>query len=122
MAFSDFLNNDLATQTGVLSAEIDKVYQRANLAGKHEVVDRLRRQSTALAGKVKLAQASRVATQTVPLLEESLRLTHECIPLMDLCLRKSLLSSDLHQRWTQKFSDTARQLEEWKIAAERKPR
>jgi hypothetical protein len=120
MAFSDFLNTDLASQAKILSAEIDKVYQRANLAGKSEVVDRLRRQSSALAEKVALAQNSRVAAQTVRLLEECLRLTHECVPLMDLCLRKLLLSPDLHRHWTQKFSDTARRLEEWKNAAEEK--
>ena len=122
MAFSVFLNTDLSSQAGILSAEIDKVYQRANLAGKNEVVDRFRRQSAALAAKIALAKASREAAKTVLLLEESLRLTHECVPLMGLCLRKGLLSEEWHQRWMEKFSDTAKRLEEWKNAAEQKPR
>jgi hypothetical protein len=122
MAFSDFLNTDLASQTKILAAEIDKVYTRTNLAGKNEVVDRFRRQSAALGEKVALAQNSRVAIQTVQLLEEALRLTHECVPLMGLCLRKGMLSEELNQRWSEKFSDTARRLEEWKTAAEKKPR
>lgn len=119
MAFSDFLNTDLASQAKILAAEIDKVYTRTNLAGKNEVVDRFRRQSAALAQKIAQAQDSRLAAQTLGLLEDALRLTHECVPLMGLCLRKGMLSPELHQRWTEKFSDTARRLEEWKAAAER---
>jgi len=121
MAFSDFLNTDLASQAKIVAAEIDKVYTRTNLAGKNEVVDRLRRQSAALADKIASAQKSRVAPDTLRLLEEAERLSHECVPLIALCLRKGMLSPDLHQRWTEKLSDTARRVEEWKIAADKKP-
>jgi hypothetical protein len=94
MPLSDFLNVDLA-------GEIHKVYQRTNLSGKNEAVDRLRRQVNALAAKVREAQEARTADRTRRLLEEVGRLLHECVPLLDLCLRKMLLSPELHRRWTQ---------------------
>jgi hypothetical protein len=113
MPLSDFLNVDLAAQAEDLAGEIHKVYQRTNLSGKNEAVDRLRRQVNALAAKVREAQEARTADRTRRLLEEAGRLLHECVPLMDLCLRRVLLSPELHRRWTGWLSRLEEGLRNW---------
>jgi len=113
MALSDFLNVDLAAQAEDLAGEIHKVYQRTNLAGKNAAVDRLRREINAFAQKVREAQGAQTAARTRALLAESLLLLHECVPLMDLCLRKVLLSKDLHLRWTKWLARLEEGLNAW---------
>jgi hypothetical protein len=43
-------------------------------------------------------------------------LVHECVPLMSLCLRKALLSKELHDRWVKRLNSIGKQLEEWQRA------
>ncbi len=100
MELSDFLNVDLASQARDLSGEIHKVYQRTNLSGKNAAVDRFQRQVHQIAEKLQEARAATSRLKTQALLEQAILLVHECVPLMDLCLKKNLLSPDLHQRWT----------------------
>ncbi len=113
MALSDFLNVDLAAQAEDLAGEIHKVYQRTNLAGKNAAVDRLRREVNAFAQKVREAQAAKTPARTRALLAEAQQLLHECVPLIDLCLKKVLLSPELHQRWTKWLSRLEEGLRAW---------
>jgi hypothetical protein len=46
-------------------------------------------------------------------LKEAVSLVHECVPLMSLCLKKTLLSPELHERWVKRLNAIDTQLGEW---------
>jgi hypothetical protein len=117
MPFSDFLNVDLAAQAGDLSGEIHKVYQRTNLSGKNAAVDRLQRQANRIAEKLRETRTATSRLKTQTLLEQSRLLVHECVPLMDLCLKKNLLSAELHQRWTRFLKRLDEGIGEWETSS-----
>ena len=118
MPLSDFLNVDLSAQAEDLAGEAHKVYQRTRLAGKNAAVDRLLRCLDDLAKHLREAKEGRTPQRTKASLEQALRNLHECIPLLDLCLKKVLVSPELFKRWTlwlarledgiQKWSDGSR--------------
>jgi hypothetical protein len=113
MALSEFLNEDLAVQCSDLAGEVNKVYQHLPWAVKNEAVARLKRQIHQLSEDVQKAQDSQNAARTKKHLETSVSLVHECVPLIGLCLRKVLLSQELHDRWIKRLSHIGRQLDEW---------
>jgi hypothetical protein len=112
MSTFDFLNENLAVQCNDLAGEINKVYQHLPWAIKNEAVARLKRQIHQLAEEAKKAQESQsLITQTR--LKEAISLIHECVPLLDLCLRKILVSEELHVRWIKKLNDLEKKLSLW---------
>jgi len=113
MASSDFLSVNLAAQCADLAGEVNKVYQHLPWALKNEAVSRLKRQIHQLSQEVQLAQDSPSAVRTRKHLEEALGLTHECVPLMGLALRKALLSPELHERWVKRLNAFEKSLSEW---------
>lgn len=113
MAPSDFLNIDLAALCGDLASEINKTYRHLPWALKHEAVSRLKRQVHGLSQKVSMAQSSFSVARTEKYLQDSLALTHECVPLMSLCLKKNLLSTELHDRWVRRLNEIRKYLEGW---------
>ncbi len=113
MPSSDFLNVDIAALCGDLASEINKTYRHLPWALKHEAVSRLKRQIHELSQKVAAAQDSSNMARTQKLLEDSLALTHECVPLISLCLKKNLLSSELHDRWVKRLNLIEKNLEGW---------
>ena len=114
MPLSDFLNIDLSAQAEDLAGEVHKVYQRTRLAGKNAAVDRLLRRLDDLSKHLKEAKEGRSPQKTRSCLESALRCLHECIPLLDLCLKKVLVSKELHQRWTQWLGRMGEGVETWK--------
>jgi hypothetical protein len=117
MSRSDFLDLDLPTQCESLAGEINKVYQHLPWAVKNEAVARLKRQAHELPEQVTKAKTSTSALKTQRHLKEALGLAHECVPLMSLCLKKNLLSQELHDRWVKQLGAIEIQLEEWLGAA-----
>jgi hypothetical protein len=115
MSISDFLNLNLAAQCQDLAGEINKVYQRLDWALQNEIVQRLKRQAHRLAQSVQYAQDSKSLSQTEKHLEDSLALVHELVPLMDLCLRKNLLSPELQKRWILQLKKMETQLRDWLV-------
>ncbi len=113
MSTSDFLNINLAAQCSDLAGEINKTYQHLPWALKHEAVARLKRQIHALSQEVQKAQDSGSPIPTQKHLREAVALTHECVPLMSLCLKKNLLSSELHDRWVKRLNEMDRHLGQW---------
>jgi hypothetical protein len=113
MASSDFLNVDVTALCDNLAGEINKTYQHLPWALKHEAVSRLKRQVHELSQKVSAAQDSSSLNRTQKLLQDSVSLTHECVPLMSLCLKKNLLSSELHDRWVRRLNEIGKHLEVW---------
>lgn len=113
MSNPDFLNMDLATICGDLAGEINKVYQHLPWALKNEAVSRLKRQVNELSKAVSNAQESKSMLRTQKCLQNALALTHECVPLMSLCLKKNLLSPDLHNRWAKRLNHIGKCLDEW---------
>jgi hypothetical protein len=107
------LKNNLAVQCEDLAGEINKVYQHLPWARKNEVVSRLRRQIHQLAEEVQKAQASQSAMTTQTRLREAISLTHECVPLLDLLLKKVLVSPELHTRWLKRLSEMDKALSAW---------
>jgi hypothetical protein len=80
-------------------------------------VARLKRQIHQLAEEVKKAKESQSLMTTQNRLKEAISLIHECVPLLDLCLRKILVSQELHSRWIKKLNDLERSLSIWLKAA-----
>lgn len=113
MPSSDFLNQNLVSQCEDLAGEINKTYQGLPWALKHEAVSRLKRKVHELSQTVAKAKESTSRAQTEKYLERSLSLTHECVPLIDLCLRKNLASPELQARWTQRLNGVDKQLVVW---------
>jgi len=113
MASSDFLNLDLPDQCLSLAGEINKVYQHLPWAMKNEAVSRLKRQIHQLAQDVQKAKDSKSGPQTQKRLQNAVALVHECVPLMNLCVRKALLSPDLNERWLKRLNAIEKQLAEW---------
>ncbi len=110
---SDFLNENLAIQCDDLAGEINKVYQHLPWAQKHEAVARLTRQIHQLSEEAKKAQESQSLAASQTHLKEALSLIHECVPLLDLCLRKVLVSPELHQRWIGKLNRLEKSFSAW---------
>jgi hypothetical protein len=113
MAKSDFLNLNLPDQCLSLAGEINKVYQHLPWAMKNEAVSRLKRQIHQLAEDVQKAKDSKNSVTTEKRLQNAIALVHECAPLMNLCLRKALLSPDLNERWLKRLNAIEKQLNEW---------
>jgi hypothetical protein len=113
MPLSNFLNINLAAQCENLAGEINKTYQHLPWALKHEAVSRLKRQVHALSQAVNRAQESKSVMRTQKYLQDAVALTHECVPLMSLCLKKNLLSPDLHDRWAKRLNGIQKILDEW---------
>ena len=116
MAAPDFLNEDLAVQCADLAGEILKTYQHLPWAMKNEAVARLKRQIFQLDEEVKKAQVSESVASTQTCLREAVSLIHECVPLLDLCLRKILVSPELHTRWIKRLNEIEIKLSEWSNA------
>jgi hypothetical protein len=110
---SDFLNVDLAAVCDSLAGEINKTYRHLPWALKHEAVSRLKRQVHEFSQCVAKAQDSSNKMRTQKLLEDAVALAHECVPLMALCLKKNLLSQELHDRWVKRLNHIEKQLSEW---------
>ena len=117
MAASDFLNVNLAVLCSDLAGEINKTYRHLPWAVKHEAVSRLKRQAHELSQVVEKAQDSKSPIRTEKLLQDSITLVHECVPLIDLCLRKNLLSPELQLRWTKQLNEINKQLIVWQKAS-----
>jgi predicted GTPase len=113
MPNSDFLNENLAVQCDNLAGEINKVYQYLPWAMKNEVVARLKRKIHQLAEEAKKAQESQSVMTTQNRLKEALSLINECVPLLDLCLRKVLVSKELHTRWINKLNSLEIIFSDW---------
>lgn len=113
MSSSDFLNLDLTALCDNLAGEIGKTYQHLPWALKHEAVARLKRQVHALSQQVQKAHEAQSTLPTQKHLNEALSLTHECIPLMSLCLKKNLLSPDLFDRWLKRLNLIEKNLTAW---------
>ena len=113
MNLSDFLNENLAVQCNNLAGEINKVYQHLPWAMKNEAVARLKRKIHQLAEEAKKAQKSQSLLTTQKHLQEAISLIHECVPLLDLCLRKILVSEELNLRWIKKLNDLEKKLSIW---------
>jgi hypothetical protein len=113
MASSDFLNINLCAQCENLAGEIIKTYQHLPWAIKNEAVARLKRQIHQLAEEAKKAQGSQSVMKTQNHLQEAISLIHECVPLLDLCLRKILVSQELHARWIKKLSALEISFSDW---------
>ncbi len=97
--------DDLARDCLDLAGEVNKLYQRMNLAGKNAAVDRLRRKVN------RLAELTDRALHPEHL-EEALQTLHECVPLMDLNVKSLLLSPDLQKRWNHRLAKIQKRLEE----------
>ena len=117
MAPSDFLDMNLAVQCDDLASEVNKTYRHLPWALKHEAVSRLKRQIHELSQRVQKAKDSSNAPATQKHLTEAISLTHECVPLLSLCLKKNLLSSELHDRWIKKLNGIEKHLSAWWRAA-----
>ncbi len=113
MASSDYLNVNIPALCDDLAGEINKTYQNLPWALKHEAVSRLKRQVHELSQAVQKAKDSKSPARTGKFLEQALAMTHECVPLMSLCLRKNLLSTELHDRWAKRLSGIDRHLSQW---------
>lgn len=113
MAAPDFLNEDLTVQCQDLAGEILKTYQHLPWAMKNEAVTRLKRQVFQLDEEVKKAQLSESIATTQSRLREAISLIHECVPLLDLCLRKVLVSPELHVHWIKRLNYIESRLSEW---------
>ncbi|HXL72450.1 MAG TPA: hypothetical protein VN963_02390 [bacterium] len=113
MASSDFLNIDLSAQCRDLAGELIKTYQHLPWAMKNEAVARLKRQINQLAQEAQKAQESKSVLTTQTRLKEAIALIHECVPLLDLCLRKILVSPELHSRWIKKLSSLEIGFSDW---------
>jgi len=113
MSTSDFLSEDLAVQCADLAGEILKTYQHLPWAMKNEAVSRLKRMVFQLDEEVKKAQASESVATTQTRLREALSCIHECVPLLDLCLRKVLVSPELHARWIKRLGEIEVKLSQW---------
>ncbi len=113
MAHRDFLSLDLADQCESLAGEVNKVYSHLAWAMKNATVSRLKRQIHELSEQVHKAKTSSGALKTQKHLKEALSLTHECVPLMALCLKKNMLSKELHDRWVRQLGAIEVQLEDW---------
>jgi hypothetical protein len=113
MNSSDFLNVDLAVQCNDLAGEIVKTYQHLPWAMKNEAVSRLSRQIHQLAEEAKKAQDSRSVMTTQTRIKEALSLINECVPLLDLCLRKVLVSPELHTRCIKKLNGLEIDFSDW---------
>jgi hypothetical protein len=116
MASSDFLNVNLSALCDDLAGEINKTYQHLPWALKNEAVSRLKRQVHGLSQEVLKAQASSSVLITQKRLQEALSLTHECVPLLSLCLKKNLVSPELHERWIKRLNGIGKYLESWSRA------
>ena len=116
MSQSDFLSQKLSVQCDSLAGEINKTYQHLPWALKNEAVARLKRTVIALSNEVLKAQESESPVPTQKHLKGALSLVHESVPLMSLCLRKALLSQELHDRWVKRLNAVKVQLEEWLTA------
>ncbi len=113
MTESDFLNINLATLCDDLASELNKTYQHLPWALKNAAVERLKRKVHALSQAVSNAQKSKSAARTQKFLQDAVALTHECVPLMSLCLKKVLLSQELHDRWVKRLNGIDKHLNEW---------
>ena len=113
MASSDFLNVDVTALCDNLAGEINKTYQHLPWALKHEAVSRLKRQVHGLSQQTREARDSKSALTTQKHLREAVSLTHECVPLLSLCLKKNLLSSELHDRWIKRLNGIEKHLSVW---------
>lgn len=113
MASSDFLNVDLPALCDDLAGEINKTYQNLPWALKHEAVSRLKRQVHELSQAVQKAKDSGSPARTGRFLEQAIALTHECVPLMSLCVRKNLLSKELQDRWAKRLTHIDQHLAQW---------
>ena len=120
MAASDFLSVDVSAICSDLAGEVNKTYQHLPWALKHEAVARLKRQVHELSQTVAKAKDSQSVARTEKYLADSLALVHECVPLIDLCLRKNLLSPELQARWTRQLSQINRVLGAWQKATSHK--
>jgi hypothetical protein len=113
MANSDFLTVDLGALCDALASEINKTYQNLPWALKHEAVSRLKRQVHELSQCVLKAKQSTARGRTRKYLEDAVNLTHECVPLMSLALKKNLLSHELQERWAKRLTEIDRYLGQW---------
>lgn len=113
MASSEFLKLDLPALCDDLAGEINKTYQHLPWALKHEAVARLKRQVIGLSQAVGKAKKSTSLLRTQKFLQDAVALTHECVPLMSLCVKKNLLSPELHDRWAKRLSHIDRLLDSW---------
>jgi hypothetical protein len=113
MPLSDFLNINLAVQCADLASEINKTYQHLPWALKHAAVSRLKRQIHGLSQSVEKAQDSKSVLRTQKHLQDSIGLVHECVPLISLCLKKNLLSPELHDRWVKRLNEIGKHLDVW---------
>jgi hypothetical protein len=66
-----------------------------------------------------MAQDSSSMARAEKFLQDSLALTHECVPLISLCLKKNLLLSELHDRWVKHLNGIEKNLEAWYSACAR---
>jgi hypothetical protein len=121
MAYSNFLNINLSAQCENLAGEINKTYQHLPWALKHEAVSRLKRQVHTLSRAVGRARESKNVLRTQKDLQDAIALTHECVPLMSLCLKKNLLSAELYGRWVKHLNNIEEGLDEWLRASMKKP-
>lgn len=103
---------DLAFECKDLAGEIHKVYQRLNLSGRNAAVDRLRRKVSQLAELAEKNPPDRPGPRTSRDLEEALSIVHECVPLLDLNLKKLLLSPELQERWNRRLERIENRLKE----------
>ena len=113
MSASDFLNVNVPALCDDLAGEINKTYQNLPWALKHEAVSRLKRQVHELSQAVQKAKDSTNASRTGRFLEQAQSLTHECVPLISLCVRKNLLSQELHDRWAKRLTGIDQHLSQW---------
>jgi hypothetical protein len=113
MASSDYLNVNIPALCDDLAGEINKTYQNLPWALKHEAVSRLKRQVHELSQAVQKAKDSTSAARTAMFLEKAVALTHECVPLISLCVRKNLLSPELHDRWAKRLGAIDQHLAQW---------
>lgn len=116
---SEFMSVDVSALCDDLAGEINKTYQNLPWALKHEAVSRLKRQVHGLSQAVAGAKKSSSQARTEKLLEDALKLAHECVPLMSLALKKNLLSAELQERWAKRLALIDRHLEQWKKASSR---
>jgi hypothetical protein len=122
MNLSDFLNVNLVALCNDLASEINKTYQHLPWALNHEAVSRLKRQIHGLSQAVEKARDSKSALRTQKHLQDSISLVHECVPLISLCLKKNLLSPELHDRWVKRLNEIDKHLAVWwKGAAKGRP-
>jgi hypothetical protein len=103
----------LAHECQDFAGEVNKLYQRMNLAGRNAAVDRLRRKVNRLSERVGSARDRDGSPAVKGALEEALRTVHECVPLLDLNVKSLLLSEDLQIRWNQRLGAMEVRLKEW---------